>query len=98
LYSFLPEEAMTTDGIMQILEKRLDTAEQKGAGQIVSSKNEVEEAKISVEQALNKIQYGHTEDLGKYLPDLLETLKPLLVFAKQHDELDLQEIIDSLDD
>jgi diguanylate cyclase (GGDEF)-like protein len=98
LYSFLPDETMTTDGIMQTLEKRLTTAEQKGPGQIVSSKSEIEEARISVEQALNKIQYGHTDDLGRYLPDLLETLKPLLKFAHQHDELNLQEVIDSLDD
>jgi two-component system, cell cycle response regulator len=98
LYSFMPEESMTTDGIMQTLEKRLITAEQKGPGQIVSSKSEVEEARISVEQALNKIHYGHTDDLARYLPDLLETLKPLLKFAHQHDEINLQDLIESLDD
>jgi two-component system, chemotaxis family, response regulator WspR len=98
LYSFLPQETMTTDDIMQTLEKRLATAEQKGPGQVVSSKSEVEDAKISVEQALNKIHYGHTDDLQKYLPDLLETLKPLLKFAHQHDDIDFQDIIDSLDD
>jgi diguanylate cyclase (GGDEF)-like protein len=98
LYSFMPDESMTTDGIMGTLEKRLQTAEQKGSGQIVSSKSEVEEAKISVEQALNRIHYGHTDDLGRYLPDLLETLKPLLKFAHKHDEINLQDLIDSLDD
>jgi diguanylate cyclase (GGDEF)-like protein len=98
LYSFLPLETMTTDDIMQTLKQRLATAEQRGPGQVVSSKSEVENSKISVEQALNKIHYGHTADLDKYLPDLLETLKPLLKFAHQHDELNLQDIIDSLDD
>ncbi len=98
LYSFLPEESMTTDDIMQTLEKRLLTAEQKGPGQLVSSKSEVEGAKISVEQALNKIHYGHTDDLGRYLPDLLETLKPLLRFAHQQNAIDLQDLIETLDD
>lgn len=98
LYTFIPSETLTTDAIMQTLESRLSTAEQKGAGQVVSSKAELEQATISVEQALNKIRYGQTDDLGKYLPDLLESLKPLLKFAHQHDELDLQEIIDNLDD
>jgi diguanylate cyclase (GGDEF)-like protein len=98
LYSFLPQESMTADGIIEILDKRLLTAEQKGPSQIVSSKSEVEEAKISVEQALNKIHYGHTDDLDRYLPDLLETLKPLLKFAHKHDEIDLQDLIESLDD
>lgn len=98
LYSFMPDEATTTDMVMQTLEQRLINAEQKGSGQIVSSKSEIEEAKISVEQALNKIHYGHTEDLARYLPDLIATLKPLLKFAHQHDVIDLQDLIDSLDD
>lgn len=98
LYSFMPNDKSSTDDIMQTLENRLLTAEQKGHNQVVSSKNELEEATISVDQALNKIRYGHTDDLPKYLPDLLQTIKPLLKYARQHDELNLQDIIDSLDE
>ena len=98
LYSFLPEEGMSGDVVMQTLEQRLATAIQKGENQIVSSKSEIENARISVEQALNKIHYRHTDDLDRYLPDLLETIKPLLKYARQHDELGFQAVIDSLDD
>ncbi len=98
LYSFMPVEGMTTDDVMKTLEKRLSTAIQKGSDQIVSSKSEVENSTISVEQALNKLQYGNTEDMDRYLPDLLEKLKPLLKFAKQHDEPVFQDTLDTLDD
>jgi len=98
LYSLIPDESSKSDDVMQTLEDRLLTAEQKGTGEIVSSRSELENTVISVEQAINKVRYGQTEGLEKSVPELLAKLKPLLQYAREHDELAVQELFDDISD
>jgi diguanylate cyclase (GGDEF)-like protein len=98
LYSTIPEDSLSSDDVMNALEERLATARQKGAGQVISSRFEIENASLSVDQALNKIRYKQTDGLESHLPDLLPRLRPLLQFARQHDAPELQDVLDDISD
>jgi diguanylate cyclase (GGDEF)-like protein len=97
LLSEMPGDEQTAAGVMEMLRGRLNNAVNKGGNQIVSSKSEQEQSEISLEQALNMISFGRTEGLEKQVPQLLDTLLPLLEFARQHNELEFEGIIGSLE-
>ena len=97
LYSELAPEEHTSEKMLEVVRNRLDQAVNKGGNQIVSSKSEQEQNAISVEQALNMIAYGRTQGLDKQVPQLLDTLLPLLEFARQHNELEFEGVIGSLE-
>jgi diguanylate cyclase (GGDEF)-like protein len=97
LVSELPTEEQRADEIMEVLHSRLLKAVNKGGNQIVSSKTEQEQSQITLEQALNMISFERTEGLEKQIPHLLDTLMPLLEFAKQHNEVEFEGVIGSLE-
>jgi diguanylate cyclase (GGDEF)-like protein len=97
LYVRSSRDKLSVDEIMDELEVRVDLAERMGSGQIVSDGSDHDE-QYSVEQALNKLRYGQASDIEKQLPRLLGEIKPLLEFARQHDEISFEEMVDSLTD
>ncbi|MCP4077161.1 MAG: diguanylate cyclase [Gammaproteobacteria bacterium] len=98
LYSTLPTEELSTERVLSIIEQRLKKAEKKGGGQIVSSKSELEQNKVSIEQALNMINFNRTESLVKQIPGLLDGIMPLLEFIHTNDEMQFNRILDKFDD
>ena len=97
LLSELPSEEQRAGDIMEVLRNRLQKAVNKGGNQIVSSKTEQEQSDITLEQALNMISFGRTDGLDKQVPQLLDSLMPLLEFAKQHNEVEFEGVIGSLE-
>lgn len=98
LYSTLPTEEETVDRVMNVVEQRLEKAENKGGNQIVSSKTELEQNKVSIEQALNMINFKRSELLVKQIPGLLDEIMPLLEFIKKNNEMEFNRILDHFDD
>lgn len=94
--SSMPDEQQTAAQIQQITRTRLQKAVQKGGNQIVSSKTSHEQSTISVEQALKMIVNNETQGLDKQMPQLLDTLYPLLEFAHDHNGNELDGVLDSL--
>ncbi len=98
LYSTLPTEDLSSERVLSIIEQRLEKAEKKGGGQIVSSKSELEQNKVSIEQALNMINFNRTDSLVKQIPGLLDGIMPLLEFIHTNDEMQFNRILDEFDD
>ena len=98
LYSTLPSDELTADRAMAVVEQRLAKAQKQGGAQIVSSKAEVENNKISIEQALNMINFKHADTLVKHIPDLVGSLLPLLEYIQQNNEMEFNRILDNIDD
>jgi diguanylate cyclase (GGDEF)-like protein len=97
LYVRTTRDSSSVDQIMEELEKRVELAQKMGSGQIVSSASE-EEPDYSVEQALNKLRYDQVEGLDKQLSRLLDEVKPLLRFARDHDEIGFEDLLESIKD
>jgi diguanylate cyclase (GGDEF)-like protein len=95
LYVRTTRDASTVDQIMDELEKRVELAQKMGAGQIVSSGSD-EEIDYSVDQALNKLRYDQVDGLDKHLSRLLDEVKPLLRFARDHDEIGFEDLLESV--
>lgn len=98
LTSLLPDEELDVEHVMSVLRQRLDKSLRQGGRQIVSSKGELEQGDISLEQALNMIRYNRTDVLKKQIPRLVDEMLPLLAFIKQQNSLEFDRIIDELDD
>ncbi len=98
LYSMMPSEEQTAERVMSVLEQRLEKAEKLGGAQIVSSKTELELSNVSIEQALNMISFNRSETLVKQIPQLVDTVMPLLDFIHKNDEIQFNRILDHIDD
>ena len=98
LYSTLSSDDLSAERVMSIIEQRLKKAEKQGGAQIVSSKSEMENNKISIEQALNMINFKRTDTLVGQIPDLVDSLLPLLEFIQKNDEMQFNRILDNIDD
>ena len=96
LYSALPLASEPATRIMQTVRDRMRQARQKGGNQIVSSKTELEQNNITLDQALNMISHQRTDGLAKQVPYLLDTLMPLLEFARVNNEVELEGVFGSL--
>jgi diguanylate cyclase (GGDEF)-like protein len=96
LFSEMPDEKQSAQDVLEVIRNRLEKAVQKGGNQIVSNKIQQELSSISVEQALKMLSNNETEGLDKQMPQLLDTLYPLLEFARNHTENDLDGVLDSL--
>ena len=97
LYSTLPSENQNTDEIMGILQQRVDEAIRMGPGKIVSSKAESEQEIVSLEQGLKMIRTQNTEKITGQLPHLLESVYPLLEYARQQNDASLAALLGRLD-
>ncbi len=98
LYSTLPTEEENADRVMDVIGRRLEKAENMGGNQIVSSKTEMEQNTVSIEQALNMINFKRTESLVKQIPILMDNIMPLLDFIQQNNEMEFNRILDKIDD
>ncbi|MCK5665868.1 MAG: diguanylate cyclase [Thiotrichaceae bacterium] len=98
LYSTLPSEDLTAERVLNVIEQRLAKAEKQGGAQIVSSKSELEQNKVSIEQALNMINFNRSESLVKQIPSLMDNIMPLLEFIHDNDEIEFNRILDKFDD
>jgi len=98
LYSVLPTEDQSAERVMDVIEQRLGKAQKLGGGQIVSSKTELEQTTISIEQALNMISFNRSETLVKQIPQLMDSIMPLLDFIQQNNEIEFNRVLDKVDD
>ena len=98
LYSTLPGEDLTADRVLDVMNQRLQKAEKQGGAQIVSSKSELEQNKVSIEQALNMINFNRAESLVKQIPVLMDEIMPLLEFIQHNNEIEFNRILDKIDD
>ncbi len=96
LYSTQPDEKLAISGIMRTLEYRLKEAEKLGVNKIVSNKAESEQEIVSLEQGLKYIRTQQADKVTRQLPHLLESVYPLLEFAKQQNDASLDELLEKL--
>ncbi len=96
LYSTRPEENLVASRIMETLARRLKDAESKGGNKIVSSKAGAEQEIVSLEQGLKYIRTQQADKIVRQLPHLLESVYPLLEFAKLQNDASLDELLGKL--
>ncbi len=96
LFSTLPEENLAVSRITDTLARRLKEAENRGGNKIVSSKAESEQEIVSLEQGLKYIRTQQSDKITRQLPHLLESIYPLLEFARQQNEPSLDILLEKL--
>jgi diguanylate cyclase (GGDEF)-like protein len=97
-YSTLPSETLSVEQIMSVLEQRLEQALQQGGGAIVSGRSDSEKHEVSMEQAVNMIKFKRGEELLDKIPQLAESIIPLLDFIQKNNQQEFTRILDLIDD
>lgn len=98
IFSMLPTENLSSDRVMEVVGQRLAKAEKQGDTKIVSSKEESEDNRVSIEQALNMISFKRAQPLVHQIPGLVDNLLPLLEFIQENNKIEFNRILDIIED
>lgn len=85
LYATIPGETLDSKQVMKKLQARLKQTEGLGGNKIVNSKAESEQEVVSLEKGLRYIRTKQEDRISGQLPHLLNSVYPLLAFARQQD-------------
>lgn len=92
VYSCIASEAIELENIYLKLGEGLVQAQANGGNQIVCSTSASEERVLSVDRALQLIESSKTDDLSGHAASLLLSVLPLLEFADEVLQLDLESV------
>jgi len=90
IYSCIASEDVDIDSIENQLDQGLAQAQANGGNQVVSSTTAAGQRSISIDRALHLIESGKTADLSEHAASLLLGILPLIEFADEVLQLELE--------
>lgn len=96
LFSTRPTQSTTADQVMKTLQSRLKQTEGLGGNKIANSRAESDMEAVSLEKGLKYIRTQQGEKISRQLPHLLESVYPLLAFARKKNKDALDKILSKL--
>jgi len=96
IYTDIADVDTDVESVVEVLDQRLREAIDQGGDCIVSNTNSSEDAPISVDQALELIAQQRTDNLSSQAQALMITVMPLLEYADEVLDLDMESVNQSL--
>ena len=95
IYSCIATEETSLDRVYSVLDASIKQAVVDGGNRIVNTLPQGEERVYSIDRALKLIDAGNTDDLSSHASGLLQTVMPLIEFADQTLQLEMDSMLQS---
>ncbi len=96
LFATQPNDGFDSEKIVKKLEDRLKQAEELGGNKVVNSKTASEQEIVSLERGLKYIRTKQEDKISGQLPHLLDSVYPLLAFARKQNKDAFDAILNKL--